>query len=50
MPVKIADIKTQKKAGTAVANALKLLLRKRAEQKKKAEKQRKTGRGKLLSN
>ena len=50
MPVKIADIETQKKAGTRIANALKLLLKKRAEQTKKAKAARKTGRGKLLSN
>ncbi len=53
MPVKIADIETQKKAGTRIANALKLLLKKRKEQKEKEKANRKTGkkgRGKILSN
>ncbi len=45
--VKIPDIKTQKSAGKGIAAAVKLLIKKAKEQRKKEKK--KTGRGKLLN-
>lgn len=49
MPVKIADIKTQKHAGTAIANAFKLLISKVKEKQKKQKADSKKGRGRLLN-
>lgn len=49
MAVKIPDIKTQKQAGTSIATAFKLLISKVKEQRKKAKKETKKGRGKLLN-
>ncbi len=49
MPVKIADMKTQKQAGTAIGNAFKLLIKKVKESRKKLKSDSKKGRGKLLN-
>ncbi len=49
MPVKVADKKTQESAGTAIANAFKLLIKKVKESHKKRKTDSKKGRGKLLN-
>ncbi len=49
MTVKIADIETQKKAGSSIAKAFKLLIKKVKEQQKKRKSESKNGRGKLLN-
>ncbi len=49
MAVKIAEIETQKKAGTSIANAVKLLIKKAKEQRKEQKRnKKKRGRGKLF--
>ncbi len=49
MPLKIADMKTQKQAGSAIGKAMKLLISKVKESKKKMKADSKKGRGKLLN-
>jgi hypothetical protein len=47
--VEIAKPEKQKQAGTAIAKAFKLLMKKIKEKKKKARNETKKGRGKLLN-
>ncbi len=49
MPVKVADVDTQKQAGSAIGKALKLLISKVKESRKKQKADAKKGRGRLLN-